>query len=56
MDDLVALADRGHDREEHDRLGARRDDDLLGRDGDAARLGDVLGDGLAKLRQARGRP
>ena len=26
-----------------------------GRDGDAARLGDVLGDGLAKLRQARGR-
>jgi hypothetical protein len=51
MDHLVALADHRHDREEHDRLGAGRDDHFFGRDGDAARLADVLGDGLAELRQ-----
>src|SRR5437879_6105371 len=47
IDDLVAVARQRHDREEHDRLGARRDDHLLGGHWDAAGLGDVLRDGLA---------
>src|SRR5882724_13139564 len=56
IDDLVARARQRHDREEHDGLGAGRDDHLLGGHGDAARLGDVLGDSLAQLRQSGRRP
>jgi hypothetical protein len=49
---LVAAVRERHDHEEHDGLGPRRDDDLVGRHRDAARLLDVLGDRLAQLGEA----
>ena len=49
---LVPAVREGHDHEEHDGLGPGRDDNLVGRHRDAARLLDVLGDRLAQLGQA----
>src|SRR5581483_1801816 len=53
---LVARPHQRHDREEHDRLGARRDDHLLRRHRHPARLAHVLGDRLAQLGEAGRRP
>ena len=56
IDDFVARLAERDDREVHDRLRAGSHDDLLRRDLNAARLGDVGGDGLPQLRNAgRGR-
>src|SRR5262249_45172658 len=56
VDDLVAGIHEGHDREEHDRLTARRDHDLFRRDGHAARRAHVLANRLAELGQPGGGP
>ena len=52
QDHLVALADEREDREEHDRLRAGRDDDLVGVRRHAARRGEDVGDRRARLRDA----
>ena len=55
-DDLVARVEQRRHAEIHDRLAAGDDADVLGRDGDVARAGDVARDGLAQLWEARRRP
>src|SRR5438876_1936556 len=56
VDHLVAAVDERHDREEHDRLRAGRDHDLLRSDGRAAGGRDVPGDRRAQLGESGRRP
>ena len=53
IDDLIAFIDQREHGEEDDRLAAGNDDHFVGRDLDAARLGDVIGNGLPQLGQSR---
>ncbi len=54
IDDFVSLIDEGEDGMENDGLSAGNDDHFLARNRDIASAADVVGNGLAQVRQAGG--